>query len=177
LLNLKGEVVGINTAIITTSGSSAGIGFAVPSDQIQPVVDQFIRQDRIDRGQRPNPGWLGVSIIQQDFVTPTTSTSTSTMMVPPIPRLVETKNWIFSIEQNSPASIAGLQPITITQTGIVQYGDAIVAVGGNAVTTYTELVQQFEDRVVGEQITLTVENAMKERRVVYVTLSRRKTND
>merc|ERR1712194_121774 len=58
LLNLKNEVVGINTAIITTSGSSAGIGFAVPSDQIRPVVERILQKDRIESGQRPNQGWL-----------------------------------------------------------------------------------------------------------------------
>lgn len=46
LLNLKGLVVGINTAIITTSGSNAGIGFAVPADQLRDLVDRIIEKDR-----------------------------------------------------------------------------------------------------------------------------------
>merc|ERR1712137_532062 len=77
LLNLKGEVVGINTAIITTSGSSAGIGFAVPSDQIQPVVQRILQKDQIENGVRPNMGWLGISVVTQSVVAATPSVSSN----------------------------------------------------------------------------------------------------
>lgn len=56
LFNLAGEVIGINTAIYSPSGASAGIGFAVPSDLARPVVEALIRGGRVDRG------WLGVSV-------------------------------------------------------------------------------------------------------------------
>jgi serine protease Do len=56
LFNLAGEVIGINTAIYSPSGASAGIGFAVPSDLARPVVESLIRGGRVDRG------WLGVSV-------------------------------------------------------------------------------------------------------------------
>lgn len=173
-------MVGINTAILTTSGSSAGIGFAVPADQIKPAVEDILRQDRIDSGQRPNQGWLGVSVVRQDVVKVNKDGSKgsdgNTTAAATIIPMAETKNWIFKVERNSPASGAGLRPLIITEAGIVNYGDAIVAVGGNEVATFEELQAQFEDRVVGEQVALTVENALKERRVVYVTLSRRAAN-
>ena len=56
LFNLAGEVIGINTAIYSPSGASAGIGFAVPSDLARPVIEALIRGGRVDRG------WLGVSV-------------------------------------------------------------------------------------------------------------------
>ncbi|WP_369407914.1 S1C family serine protease [Roseomonas rosulenta] len=56
LFNMQGEVIGINTAIYSPSGASAGIGFAVPSDLARPVVEALIRGGRVDRG------WLGVSV-------------------------------------------------------------------------------------------------------------------
>ncbi|MBR0645676.1 trypsin-like peptidase domain-containing protein [Plastoroseomonas hellenica] len=56
LFNTNGEVIGINTAIYSPSGASAGIGFAVPSDLARPVIEQLIRGGRVDRG------WLGVSV-------------------------------------------------------------------------------------------------------------------
>lgn len=56
LFNMAGEVIGINTAIYSPSGASAGIGFAVPSDLARPVVEALIRGGRVDRG------WLGVSV-------------------------------------------------------------------------------------------------------------------
>lgn len=56
LFNMAGEVIGINTAIYSPSGASAGIGFAVPSDLARPVVESLLRGGRVDRG------WLGVSV-------------------------------------------------------------------------------------------------------------------
>ena len=60
LFNAQGEVIGINTAIYSPSGASAGIGFATPSDLARPVIEQLRRDGRVERG------WLGVSV--QDLV-------------------------------------------------------------------------------------------------------------
>ncbi|VEU43586.1 unnamed protein product [Pseudo-nitzschia multistriata] len=169
LLNLKGEVVGINTAIITTSGSSAGIGFAVPADQIKPVVKEIIQKDRIQKGQRPNQGWLGLSVVRQDVSIAGNQNATSSNTMP----LALLKNWVAKVEMDSPASDAGIRSLAISSEGIVQYGDAIVAVGGNEVTNFEELHRELESRVVGEQVALTVQDAEGKRRVVYVTLSRK----
>ena len=56
LFNLDGEVIGINTAIYSPSGTNAGIGFAVPSDLARPAVEQLLRDGRVERG------WLGVGL-------------------------------------------------------------------------------------------------------------------
>jgi serine protease Do len=56
LFNMAGEVIGINTAIYSPSGASAGIGFAVPSDLARGVIEALIRGGRVERG------WLGVSV-------------------------------------------------------------------------------------------------------------------
>ncbi|HXX56634.1 MAG TPA: Do family serine endopeptidase, partial [Thermodesulfovibrionales bacterium] len=56
LVNIKGELIGINTAIFSRSGGYQGIGFAVPSNMARLVMDQLMKQGRIVRG------WLGVSI-------------------------------------------------------------------------------------------------------------------
>ena len=56
MFNMKGEVVGINTAIYSPSGGSVGIGFAVPSNIVQNVVDQLVKYGKTKRG------WLGVRI-------------------------------------------------------------------------------------------------------------------
>lgn len=56
MFNLKGEIIGINTAIFSPSGGSVGIGFAIPSNLVQPVVDQIIKYGRTKRG------WIGVRI-------------------------------------------------------------------------------------------------------------------
>ncbi len=56
MFNLKGEVIGINTAIFSPSGGSVGIGFAIPSSTAKPVIDQLIEHGQVRRG------WLGVHI-------------------------------------------------------------------------------------------------------------------
>ncbi len=154
LLNLKGEVVGINTAIITTSGSNAGIGFAVPADQLTLQVDRIVREDRIRGGERPDRGWLGVAVISQKG-------SNSTLFE---------KNWVTYVEPGSPAAEAGVRPLKIVDKVRLEFGDAIVNVGGNEVKTFDELQVELVKRVKDEQVTLTLENARGERRVVYVRL-------
>ncbi len=56
MFNLKGRVIGINTAIFSPSGGSVGIGFAIPSSTAQPVIKQLIKHGQVRRG------WLGVHI-------------------------------------------------------------------------------------------------------------------
>ncbi|MCI4677993.1 Do family serine endopeptidase [Rhodoblastus acidophilus] len=60
LFNMAGEVIGINTAILSPSGGSIGIGFATPSDTAQPVIEQLIKFGETRRG------WLGVRIQKVD---------------------------------------------------------------------------------------------------------------
>src|SRR5436309_7023356 len=50
LINLRGEVIGINTAIISTSGTSAGLGFAIPSNTVRTALESLLKQGRIIRG-------------------------------------------------------------------------------------------------------------------------------
>ena len=57
--NMSGEVIGINTAIVSPSGGSVGIGFAIPSEIAQPIVERLRNGGHVDRG------WLGVSVQDQ----------------------------------------------------------------------------------------------------------------
>mmetsp|Transcript_15903 Transcript_15903/g.36818 ORF Transcript_15903/g.36818 Transcript_15903/m.36818 type:complete len:506 (+) Transcript_15903:52-1569(+) len=176
LLNLKNEVVGINTAIITTSGSSAGIGFAIPSDQIRPVVERILQKDRIENGLRPNQGWLGISVVRQEVTIPEANASASSSVNGTnctMTNLAKTKNWVAEVVRNSPAESAGIAPLVLSSNGSVEYGDAIVAVGGNEVADFEELRTELEKCVVGEQIAITLQDAEDKRRVVYATLERK----
>jgi serine protease Do len=82
--NLNGEVIAVNTAIVSPTGGSVGIGFAVPSEIAQRVVNDLRQKGRIDRG------WLGVSVRE----TETRGTGVQ----------------IAAIERTSPAARAGLRP-------------------------------------------------------------------
>ncbi|MCO6418268.1 trypsin-like peptidase domain-containing protein [Siccirubricoccus sp. KC 17139] len=88
LFNAVGEVIGINTAIYSPSGASAGIGFATPSDLARPVIEQLRREGRVERG------WLGVAV--QDLVSEDQRQGRRGVLVA-------------GIERNSPAGRAGLR--------------------------------------------------------------------
>ena len=151
LLNLDANVIGVNTAIVTTSGSNAGIGFAIPADEVQPVVTDMIRTDRVKRGVRPNRGFLGVAVAKM--------------------ALPKKGLWVVRVADDSPAAAAGIKPLRIEETGVVTLGDSIVAVSGNFVNDFDAFQAEMETRVRGEEISVTVEDAEGERRVVYVKLN------
>jgi 2-alkenal reductase len=157
LLNRQGQVIGMNTAIVTTSGSNAGIGFAVSADLIQPEVQRIIRSDK--QSMRPS-AFLGVQIVK---CRPAPNTS----------RVVLARNpWVAKVAPNSPAAKAGVVGLKVDEaTGRVAYGDAIVAVGGNAVRDYAEIQAELDRCRVGEQIQLTLESKEGNRRVVYLALT------
>ena len=91
LLNLKGEVVGVNTAIVTMPGSNAGIGFAIPANQVQPAVTAIIRKDASTQNdQNKRKAYLGVSILK------TSGTA-------------NTQNWVRAVLRDSPAAKAGVK--------------------------------------------------------------------
>jgi S1-C subfamily serine protease len=149
LLNLAGEVIGVNTAIVTTSGSNAGIGFAIPSDEVEPVVSDMIHQDRVKDSKL---GWLGVSIVK-----PNTSDKLK-------------GNWVISVQADSPAGMAGIRPLQLSEEGRLESGERIVAIGGNYLDSHNDLRVELEKRVKGEELAVTLEDTQGERRVVYLKL-------
>lgn len=105
LINTKGELVGINTAIIAPGGGNVGIGFAVPAKMARAVMDQLIRHGEVRRGR------VGITI--QD-VTPDIA---GALGLP-----VQSGALISQVEKDSPAEEAGLRA-----------GDTIVAIDGRPV--------------------------------------------
>lgn len=174
LLNLKGEVVGVNTMIITTSGSSAGIGFAVPGDSVKESADKIIeldKQRRLRNAKRKGRGWLGAAV-----ATSSLEKSLRKRLLSLIPSKQDTNSdgvmgaFITSIDPNSPLMSQDGVSSTSIANGNVEIGDRIVSVGGNAIDNAEAFVNEMKGRVEGENISLTIENVGGERRVVYVTL-------
>ena len=174
LLNLKGEVVGVNTMIISASGSSSGIGFAVPGDSVKESADKIIeldKQRRLRTAKRKGRGWLGAAVatssLEESLRKRLLSSST----------LKQNKNsdhvvgaFITSIDTKSPLQSQKDISATSITNGNVEIGDRIVSVGGNAIENADAFVKEIKGRVEGENISLTIENVGGERRVVYVTL-------
>lgn len=143
LLDSAGRLIGINTAILSSSGSSAGIGFAVPVDVVNRVVPQLIAHGRVER-----PG-LGVILVRDA-----------------VARQLDIKGVIlYRVAPNSAAERAGLQGVRELRNGDVELGDVIVKVGGTPVATQDALLNALERYEVGEEVELTVLRDNKQRTV------------
>jgi serine protease Do len=137
LVDLAGEVVGINTAIITGSRGYEGVGFALPSTTAINVYNQIISQGRVTRGS------IGVSF-QEDL-----GTNAITLKELGAPYGVV----IMNVEPGSPAEKAGLKG-----------GDVITSVNGNPVKSGNDLVNPIAQAPIGSKVKLTYvrERAQKE---------------
>lgn len=135
LINLRGEVVGINTAIFSRSGGNIGIGFAIPINLVKELLPQLKYRGRVTRG------WLGV-VIQK--VTPAIAESLS--MTEPRGALVA------NVSQGGPAETAG-----------VEVGDVILAFDGNAVRESSDLPLIVARTPVGKSVVVKVLRNGKER--------------
>src|SRR6266487_1937619 len=143
LFNLDGEVVGVNTAIISTSGGSIGIGFAVPSKTVVAVIDQLRQYKEMRRG------WLGVKIQQV-----TDEIAESLKVSPPRGALVA------GVDDKGPAKPAGIEP-----------GDVIVKFDGKDIKEMRDLPRAVADTAVGKQTPVIIIRKGKEE-TKSVTLGR-----
>ncbi|MGI5869860.1 MAG: S1C family serine protease [Kiritimatiellia bacterium] len=144
LLSASGELVGVNTAILSPSGAYAGIGFAVPSDTVSRVVPQLIEKGRVTRAG------LGVLLLP-DHVTARADIEGVA---------------IYAVEKRTSAARAGLEGITVNRQGVLIFGDVIQAVDGIDVSTIEDLQASLDPRKPGEKVRLTVTRNGKRRDVV-----------
>jgi serine protease Do len=128
LINARGEVIGVNTAIASGTGGSVGIGFAIPSNMVKPVVTQLADSGHVVRG------WLGVSI---QAVTPELAASFG---------LPNTQGTLVSgVSPDSPAAKVGLRR-----------GDVIVRYAGHDVTRWTDLPRAVAETPIGREVPVEV---------------------
>jgi S1-C subfamily serine protease len=134
LLDSGGRLIGVNTAIYSPSGTSAGIGFAIPVDDVNRDVPQLIRYRKIVRP------WLGI--------------------VPADDRLARRNGLegvlIMSIKRGSPAAQAGLLPIRRDRFGDLLRGDLVVAIDGKPIKSTDDFYSALEAHKVGDTVTVTV---------------------
>ena len=144
LLNMKNEVIGINSAIYSNTGSNAGIGFAIPSSTIKKVVQSIITTGEY---QHPYLGVTGVDVTPQ---------------LAKIFGLIDAKGFLVTdITPGSPASRAGFHTggVTYDQQGQItnSYGDIIVKIDGNEVRKIDDILTYLErEKKANDSVTLTV---------------------
>lgn len=142
LLNSRGEVIGINTAIFSPSGGSVGIGFAIPVNIAKRIVPELIAKGR---ASHPYLGISGLSV---------TSENSRVLNLP-----VEHGVLVVRVEARSPAAHAGIRGgqrrVQIGNTILRVGGDVIVAIDGQKVESLNGLIAYLEDnKRVGETIEL-----------------------
>jgi serine protease Do len=128
LFNLDGEVVGVNSAIISPSGASVGIGFAVPASTVKPIVAQILEYGETRRG------WIGVRI---QTVTPEIADSLG---------LGTARGALVAgVTAEGPAAAAGLEP-----------GDVVLAFGGRNIATMRDLPRVVAEAKIGATVDMQV---------------------
>lgn len=131
LLDSAGRLIGVNTAILSQSGTSAGVGFAIPVDLVNQIVPQLI-----ERGTLPRPG-IGISVADESLAR----------------RLGIRGVAVMGVEPGSPAAEVGLMPFDL-QAGVV--GDIIIAVDRKPVANVLQLSKALEAIGVGGTANLLV---------------------
>jgi 2-alkenal reductase len=121
----------VNTAIISPSGSSAGIGFAIPVDVVNRIVPELIRSGRV-----PTPG-IGIVAANEAVAT----------------RLGAEGVVVVRTQPGTPAERAGLRGMDLNAGTL---GDVIVAINGQAVHRLADLTGQLEQTGVGQAVEITV---------------------
>jgi 2-alkenal reductase len=140
LIDSAGRLIGVNTAIISGSGNSAGIGFAVPADVVNQVVPQLI-----SKGKVPRPG-IGIVVLDEE-------TSASLGIVGVV---------IDRVMPGSAADRAGLKGIDYRNRLL---GDVIIAVDDWEVNNIVEFVRMMEAYEIGQTVKLKIRSGDQERQV------------
>ena len=121
LFNIDGEVIGINSAIISQTGGSIGLGFAIPSNSAKKIINQLIEFGRTKRG------WLGVQI------TPVTDDIAESL----------------GLESNAGAFVSNLNPDGPAKKSGIQEGDVIIKFNNSLVESMTDLPKLVAESDVG----------------------------
>jgi len=137
LVNVNGELIGINSQILSPSGGSIGLGFSIPSNMARTVVDQLVRSGRVRRGQ------LGVVVLRIP------SEEAAQMGVTQGPGVV-----VYQVQSGGAADRAGLRQ-----------GDVITALNGTAISEPNTFRNQIAGTQPGSEVTLTVRRGGNEQQV------------
>ena len=135
LLDSAGRLIGVNTAIFSPSGASAGIGFAIPVDEVNRVVPRLIRDGRFVRptlGVEVAPSAVGKSLGLPEGVA------------------------VVGVVPGSPAAVAGVRPFKRAPDGALVVGDVITAVDGGKVNSLDNLLEALERHQPGDVVKLGV---------------------
>ena len=148
LMNSRGELIGMNTAIASRIGENSGIGFAIPSATIARIVPQIISFGKV---RRPSIGIESVAETAKGLL-------------------------VVSLDQRGPAEIAGVRPVAMTRTRTMlgeiirrdlSTGDIITEIDGVKIETADDLLATVERRNAGESVMVTL---LRQNQLVRITI-------
>jgi serine protease Do len=148
MFDIAGNVIGINTALISPTGGNVGIGFAIPAEQAAPVIDA------LRRGQRPQRGYIGVSMQDLD----------------------ESVASALGVPKDQGTLIRGVTPGGAAARAGIQQGDVIVSVAGRAITPDESLAYLVAQQPVGSRVPIELIRNGR-RQTVTVTVAERPTEE
>jgi S1-C subfamily serine protease len=136
LLDSSGRLIGMNTAILSPTGAFAGIGFAIPVDEINRIVPQLIKHGKVVRP------YIGVRVVEDQVAQELG---------------VDEGALILKVEPDSPAAKAGLHGTTRAANSRIHLGDVIVAIDGKAIKNSKDLYHVLGEHHAGDTVKLTIE--------------------
>lgn len=148
LFNLAGQVVGVNTAIISQSGGSIGLGFSVPSNTVKRISQTLIKDGRV---RRP---WLGVNAQDADAA------------------LIKA----YRAKGTSGVIITRITPDSPAEKAKLEVGDLILTIDGRAVVSVREMTRMLSDKTIGKPVTLSISRDGRTRDIT-ATLTELKDDD
>ena len=122
LVNMNGQIIGINTWIASESGSSAGLGFAIPINNAKVVIESFLKEGKLSYG------WLGVTVPNYQALVAHLGNDVSKEVFSPLGIYGKQGAFVADVYSDSPAGKAGLLP-----------GDFIIELNGKAIKSSDEL--------------------------------------
>jgi S1-C subfamily serine protease len=143
LLDSDGRLIGMNTMIYSQTGTSAGIGFAVPVDTVKRIVPELIKYGKVIR-----PG-MGITLLSGQYA-----------------RRYDIKGVVVrETVAGGPADKAGIKGLSRDRFGQLYIRDIIVAIDKQQVTSYDDLYNALDQYRVGDRVTVTVERDGRQRKV------------
>lgn len=150
LLDSQGRLIGVNTAILSRSGSSAGIGFAVPVNTVRATVPLLIS------GEMVNRGYLGLSLAPLQISRQAT----------------EEGVLILGSDEGSPAQKSGLRSTKSSDSGGVVWGDVLISFNGERITQPENLFEKLQDLHAGDDVVVGIKRGQDYSRLTIKLASR-----
>ncbi len=150
LLDSQGRLIGVNTAILSRSGSSAGIGFAVPVNTVRATVPRLIGGQMVDRG------YIGIALAPMQI-----SRQASDEGV-----------LILGVAEDSPADDASLRSTRENESGEIVWGDVVVSLDGQRITDSEGLLVRLQEYHAGDEVVVGIKRGGEYSRVPIRLTSR-----